>query len=118
MHIKNQSCPADEHENIRTIMNQQNAKDFLPLVQALANGLTIQEDMGKDGWKDFEELHFDMRPEFYRIKPKPRTFDLWLDNDTGCLTTDELIRDFGHVRLDSLEQLSLFRRCQSERINH
>lgn len=58
-------------------MNKENAHEYMPLVQALANGLTIQEDMGKDGWKDFEEINFDMRPEYYRIKPEPRTFTVW-----------------------------------------
>ena len=88
-------------------MNAQNAREYMPLVQALANGLTIQEDIGKDGWKDFEEIHFDMRPEFYRIKPKPRTFEMWLDHDTGCMTTIEMMKEFGHVRFDSLERITV-----------
>ena len=64
-------------------MNAQNAREYLPLVQALANGLTIQEDIGKGGWKDFKETHFDMRPEFYRIKPEPRTFEIMRSKSTG-----------------------------------
>lgn len=58
-------------------MNAQNAHEYLPLVQALANGLTIQKDwFGK--WTDSKEIHFDMKPEFYRIKPEPRTFKLYI----------------------------------------
>lgn len=56
-------------------MNAQNAREYMPLLQALANGLTIQKDScGK--WKDSKEIHFDMKPEFYRIKPEPRTFEI------------------------------------------
>ena len=68
-------------------MNQQNAREYMPLVQALANGLTIQEDMGIDGWKDFEEIHFDMRPEFYRIKP--RTFEIVRSKLSGDIYSAE-----------------------------
>lgn len=70
-------------------MNKDNAHEYLPLVQALANGLTIQEDMGKDGWKDFEELHFDMRPEYFRIKPEPRTFKIVRSKFTGDIYSAE-----------------------------
>ena len=56
-------------------MNQQNAREYMPLVQALANGLTIQKDWFGQ-WTDSEEIHFDMKPEFYRIKPEPRTFEI------------------------------------------
>ena len=48
----------------------------MPLVQALANGLTIQEDFFGE-WSDLsDEISFNMKPEFYRIKPEPRTFDI------------------------------------------
>lgn len=61
----------------------------MPLVQALANGLTIQENMGTDGWKDFEEIYFDMGSEFYRIKPKPRTFEIVRSKLTGDIYSAE-----------------------------
>lgn len=40
-------------------MNKDNAKDYLPLVQALADGKVIQ---GKflDGWRDLNVVSFDM----------------------------------------------------------
>ena len=57
-------------------MNQQNAREYMPLVQALANGLTIQEDFFGE-WSDLsDEISFNMKPEFYRIKPEPRTFEI------------------------------------------
>jgi hypothetical protein len=77
-------------------------------VQALADGKTIQcRYQIEDDWYEESEINFGWPLECYRIKPEPRTFDLWLDHDTGCLTTYELIRDFGHVRLDSLERITV-----------
>lgn len=53
-------------------MNQSNAKDYLPLVQALADGRVIQRrDCGND-WADASELDFTWAPDRYRIKPEPR----------------------------------------------
>jgi hypothetical protein len=59
-------------------MNAQNAHKYLPLVQALANGLTIQcNDRGE--WVDVESLYTDVYgPDEYRIKPEPRTFKLYI----------------------------------------
>lgn len=90
-------------------MNKENAHEYLPLVQALANGKTIQSSYTSDqhGWFDVDEVNFGSSHECYRIKPEPRTFELWLDKDTGCLSTDELIREFGHVRFDSLERITV-----------
>ena len=57
-------------------MNQQNAHKYLPLVQALANGKTIQcNDRGE--WVDVDSLYTDVYgPDEYRIKPEPRTFEI------------------------------------------
>ena len=64
-------------------MNAQNAREYMPLVQALANGLTIQcNDRGQ--WVDVESLYTDVYgPDEYRIKPKPRTFEMWLYHPMG-----------------------------------
>ena len=64
-------------------MNAQNAHKYLPLVQALANGLTIQcNDRGE--WVDVDSLYTDVYgPDEYRIKPEPRTFEMWLYKTTG-----------------------------------
>lgn len=80
-------------------MNRENAKDYLPLVQALADGKVIQEyrhvDIGKQAWRDCVNPEFDRYPASnYRIKPEPREFFMVLDNDgTGSyLTYEEEIR--------------------------
>jgi hypothetical protein len=90
-------------------MNAQNAHEYLPLVQAIADGKKIQLSYKTcpNDWYDADEIDFFWEPSLYRIKPEPRTFEMWLDKDTGCLSTDELIREFGHVRFDSLERITV-----------
>ena len=56
-------------------MNANNAAQFLPLVQALAQGKTIQCDYGSEGWKDTKCPQFDGADRF-RIKPEPREWTL------------------------------------------
>ena len=60
-------------------MNKENAHLFLPLVQALAEGKTIQWEAFEGVWTDLEEIDcvYD-DPLCFRIKPEPRTFEVWL----------------------------------------
>ena len=70
-------------------MNAQNAKDYLPLVQALADGKTIQFFDGAS-WVDIVTINtllFD--PDVYRVKPEPRTFEMWLCAEDGGMITTE-----------------------------
>lgn len=66
-------------------MNKKNAADYLPLVQALAEGKTIQCGDDNCGWsdiKDFEECAFSHPPHNYRIKPEPK--EIWFNRyNTG-----------------------------------
>lgn len=59
-------------------MNSSNAKDYLPLVQALAEGKVIQVS-GSDGWEyweDIEDVAFSRPAADYRIKPEQR--EIWV----------------------------------------
>lgn len=56
-------------------MNKDNAKDYLPLVQALADGKVVQYKWADGKWRDGEELSFESELEHYRIKPEPR--EIW-----------------------------------------
>lgn len=54
-------------------MNKDNAKEFLPLVQALAEGKVVEH---KNAWGEWEVLafySFNDAPSSYRIRPEPRT---------------------------------------------
>ena len=86
-------------------MNKENAHLFLPLVQALADGKIIQRKLphckfrgtNLDGttylvdspeeWVDgtVGVFAFHNAPEYYRIKPEPRTFEVWRNPETGTM---------------------------------
>ncbi len=52
-------------------MNKHNAKNYLPIVQALAEGKTIQYKV-KSERVDYDNLGFNDPPEYYRIKPESK----------------------------------------------
>lgn len=56
-------------------MNASNAAQFLPIVQAMAEGKTIQTYFC-DQWMDTNNCDFDFEPGHYRIKPWPR--EIWV----------------------------------------
>lgn len=56
-------------------ITKDNAHQFLPLVQALAEGKTVQAKNHDGEWQDMVGgLSFVNEPEDYRIKPAPRRF--------------------------------------------
>ncbi len=82
-------------------MNKDNAAAFLPLVQALADGKTIQFNDGTDSapiWRNLEEPSFMRFSERHRIKPEPREFWLIHDCDVAPNHVD------AHVRIYAYEQ--------------
>ena len=86
-------------------MNKENAHLFLPLVQALADGKIIQRKLphckfrgtNLDGttylvdspeeWVDgtVGVFAFHNAPEYYRIKPEPRTFEVVISKMNGSI---------------------------------
>ena len=58
-------------------MNKHNAKEFLPIIQALADNKTIQYQIGHGLWHDVEWVDtIEGYSSDYRIKPEPRTFEI------------------------------------------
>lgn len=57
-------------------MNANNAKDYLPLVKALAEGKVIQLNYNGD-WKNISDMEPIYPANFYRIKPEPR--EIWVN---------------------------------------
>lgn len=78
-------------------MNKDNAKDYLPLVQALAEGKTIQYKLDYDGWSDIACPNFDEEANNYRIKPEPKKcwyrVALW-SGTLGCRMVTLAISDY------------------------
>jgi hypothetical protein len=81
-------------------MNKDNAHLFLPLVQALAEGKTLQIDCGSAGWHDLpEDVEFKHPPHHYRAKPDPvfdwavesrhKNGDSWLSADMAYYSLPE-----------------------------
>lgn len=82
-------------------MNKDNAAKYLPLVQAMAEGKTIQVNFGtktNPEWCSETELSLDDDPECYRIKPEPKLRP-WRPEEVpvGCLVR-LLSRDSEHNR--------------------
>ena len=60
-------------------MNRDNAKDYLPLVQALADGKDVQyKGESLKQWITLTGCDFNQPAEDFRIKPEPREF--WINN--------------------------------------
>lgn len=66
-------------------MTKEKAQKALPLVQALADGKTIQFNSDIEGWNDCISPDLDGKwdVERYRIKPEPRA--LWINEYKGSL---------------------------------
>lgn len=57
-------------------MTRERAKELLPIIQAFAEGKTIQSNL--DGvWKDNTEPDWTARGDSYRVKPE--TVELWVN---------------------------------------
>ncbi len=88
-------------------MNRDNARDYLPLVQALADGKTIQGLMWSSGkWEDMAgEICFDGPVSDYRIKPEPREIFVVVDDDNdgshlAFHSENDAIKDVGSRGLE------------------
>ena len=52
-------------------MTREEARELLPLIQAYAEGKTIQFKK-RDGWRDMIAPNFSNPANYYRIKPEPK----------------------------------------------
>ena len=68
-------------------MNRETAKALLPIIQAFAEGKTIESSntRGSDWFEHKEDVTFNLEPTRYRIKPEPREF--WIVNWNDGHTT-------------------------------
>lgn len=73
-------------------MNKETAKDYLPLLQALAEGKVLQyKHMGD--WADTSVCDFYHPASSYRIKPEPREFTVWIGHESGYITGVDMTAD-------------------------
>ena len=72
-------------------MNKDNAAQYLPLVQAVADGKVIQHNprvMVNAEWIDLHNPSFTEPPENYRIKPEPREWWLVRSSASGSFAKE------------------------------
>lgn len=74
-------------------MNKENAKDFLPLVQALADGKTIQIVDPFGVWVDITCTEFAAPVNKYRIKPEPREWTIIFGNNGKPYLAEDCRKD-------------------------
>ena len=67
-------------------MTRKQAAQLLPVIQAFAEGQTIQYKFTGE-WKDIHTPAFEARAE-YRIKPEPREFAIYLSKMDKLITED------------------------------
>lgn len=77
-------------------MNRQEAKELLPIIQAFAEGKTIEFKSAFGNWTDCNEVLFNYPPKDYRIKPEPtyRPFK----NKEECWEEMQKHQPFGWVK--------------------
>lgn len=78
-------------------MNRQEAKQLLSIIQAYAEGKTIQIKAIDGIWYDDEDMvKFDSNPQNYRIKPEPKYRPF--ANAKECWTEMQKHQPFGWVK--------------------
>lgn len=93
-------------------MNKDNAKDYLPLVHALAEGKLIQVNITfpskEEKWRDIGcgDVEFCYPPAAYRIKPQPK--ELWVNrypNGVNAGNYDSRLDAYDHRANDTAIQV-------------
>lgn len=86
-------------------MTREQAKELLPIIQAFAEGKTIQVKGPDNRWYDYEgencKLKFDSRVQDYCIKPKYRPFK----NAEECWQEMQKHNPFGWIKVKKFKLL-------------
>lgn len=75
-------------------MDKETAKEYLPLIQALAEGKIIQFSDSYTDWSDIDDPMFNNPAYMYRIKPEPKRGDLVLVKNASTGDWKEAIFSF------------------------
>ena len=97
-------------------MRRNEAKELLPIIQAFAEGKTIQVKAIDGMWHDDEDmLKFDANPQNYRIKPEPKYRPF--KNAEECWEEMQKHQPFGWIKSKDDSTLSKFMFIDSLRDN-
>ena len=93
-------------------MNREQAKELLPIIQAFAEGKTIQVKASDGLWYDREgencELNFNADPQVYCIKPSPKYRPF--ANAEECWQEMQKHQPFGWIRNKKTKEYELLQR--------
>lgn len=106
-------------------MTREHVKELLPIIQAYADGKTIQYKNRLDKWEDVtqaETLGFEEDPSKYRIKPEPKyrpfkdkeeCWDEMLKHQPFSYITDDLgnVTQVNGLQLDTFNELFISISC-------
>ena len=71
-------------------MNRERAKELLPIIQAFADGKTIQaKKIASTGWIDVDNYLDVSTDHEWRVKPEPREF--WIFTENMRAYTDKMV---------------------------
>ena len=96
-------------------MTREEAKELLPIIQAFAEGKTIQSkqiNAPDKEWRDIEECNF-LRDHSYRIKPKYRPFR----TQEECWEEMHKHTDFGYIKNIVRDEIVQIMRIGDEVLN-
>ena len=87
-------------------MTKEEAKELLPIIQAFAEGKTI-EICDNRGWRDLiiDSPKFDCKPSCYRIKPEPKYRPF--KNADECWTEMQKHQPFGWLKRKDCNEYNL-----------
>ena len=80
-------------------MTREEAKEFAPILQAYAEGKTIQVKSQTYKWLDCHIPSFDEKPELYRVKPEPKYRPF--NNAEECWQEMQKHQPFGWIKNES-----------------
>lgn len=93
-------------------MNRQQAKELLPIIQAFAEGKTIQVKGPDNRWYDYKnktcKLNFNSDPQSYCIKPEPKYRPF--ANADECWQEMQKHQPFGWIRNKKTKEYELLQR--------
>ena len=78
-------------------MTREEAKELLPIIQAFAEGKTIQYQTDSGSWTDItKDLYTGNHPSLYRVKPEPKYRPF--NDQEECWNEMHKHHDFGWVK--------------------
>lgn len=92
-------------------MNQKEAVEFLPIVQALADGKPIEVLDRGDTWSVSKDLFFNLPVKCYRIKPEPKFRPF--ANAEECWVEMQKHQPFGWVKQINDNEPEVFIHCEA-----